>query len=418
MRIHLLKTFLIVICCFAGLENYAQKNVYPEFGLHFAKKRNSIHVPFQLISNLIVVPIIINKSDTLNFILDTGVSNMIITDPDLGNSLNLKKTRRVKIAGAGEGVSQMAFVSPGNTFSLGDIVGKNQNIVILENDFLEISQILGIKIHGILGYDIFNYFVVTIDFSSSQIFFQKPEKFKYKPSKGELFPIEIEETKPYLNDILIEINGKTMLSRLMIDTGAGHAISLELDDQSIALPKKLVRSQLGKGLNGVINGHLGRSEKIIFGKFELKDVITSFPDSESVAKKLSKDVVRNGNLGCDILRRFNVTFNYRDKYILLKPISNRMREPFEHNMSGIEFIAKGEKLNEYFIDRVEENSPGYLAGFRDGDQVISINNANYSEQSLSEIYKLLQKKEGRSISLLVKRGTELIYSSFILKRLI
>ncbi len=412
--------FLLILLYFIGVQVVnGQKNSYPEFGFHFTKNKNKVDIPFQLISNLIVVSVKINDSDTLNFILDTGVSNIIITDPDLAVKLNLKKTRKVKISGAGEGKELQAYVSPGNTFRMGHIIAKNQNLVILENDFFEISQILGQKIHGIFGYDIFNYFVVNIDFGVNKIILQKPEKYKYKPSKGEFFPIEIDDTKPYINDVSVEINNNKMLARLMIDTGAGHAISLELENEDIEfLPRKTVRSQLGKGLSGVIYGFLGRTDKVNFGKFELKDVITSFPDSESVAQKLSKDIVRNGNLGCDILKRFNVTFNYREKYLLLKPISGKFKEPFEHNMSGIEFVAKGEQYKEFYIDRIVDNSPGYLAGFREGDQVVSINNVNYTHETLSNIYKMLQRKEGRSVTLLVRRGNEYIQNDFTLKKMI
>ena len=411
--------FSLILMAFFNDIAVAQKNNFPEFGFHFIRNKRSVNIPFLLLSNLIVVPVIINKSDTLNFILDTGVSSIIITDPNLATQLNLKKSRQVKIAGAGQGNSQMAYVSPGNTFRIGDIIGRNQNIVVLENDFLEISEILGIKIHGLFGYDLFNYFVVNIDFSVGNISLQKPEKFKYKPSKGELFPIEIEETKPYLNDAFVTINNRTFPSRLMIDTGAGHAISLELTEKDdLKLPQKMIKAQLGKGLNGIINGQLGRINKFNLGKFELKDVITSFPDSESVSKKLSKTIERNGNIGCEILRRFNVTFNYRDKYILLKPINNKFKEAFEHNMSGLEFVARGEKFKNFFIERVELNSPGWLAGFREGDQVISINENMVYEENLSDIYKTLQKKEGKIITLLVRRGNEIIYNSFMLKRLI
>ncbi len=180
----------------------------------------------------------------------------------------------------------------------------------------------------------------------------------------------------------------------------------------------MIKAQLGKGLNGVINGQLGRIDKFILGKFELKDIITSFPDSESVSKKLSKTIERNDNIGCEILRRFNVTFNYRDKYMLLKPINNKFKEPFEHNMSGLEFVARGKNFKEFYIERVEIDSPGYLAGFREGDQIISINETMVYGENLSDIYKILQKKEGKIVSLLVRRGNEIIYNAFTLKRLI
>ncbi len=53
------------------------------YGFFIANNRAFTRIPFQLHSNLIIVPVQINQSDTLYFILDTGVSNTIITDPTL-----------------------------------------------------------------------------------------------------------------------------------------------------------------------------------------------------------------------------------------------------------------------------------------------------------------------------------------------
>ena len=56
----------------------AQQNPY---GFALGGHRNSLKVPFQLLSNLIIVPVLINHSaDTLHFILDTGVSSTILFD--------------------------------------------------------------------------------------------------------------------------------------------------------------------------------------------------------------------------------------------------------------------------------------------------------------------------------------------------
>ena len=46
-------------------------------------KRKSMYVDFKLISNLIIIPVSINGSDTMNFILDTGVKDPIITKLNL-----------------------------------------------------------------------------------------------------------------------------------------------------------------------------------------------------------------------------------------------------------------------------------------------------------------------------------------------
>lgn len=415
------KFFWLFVLLWASEYTVAQnkKQKYPEFGYHTVKNKRMVRFPFRFISNLIIVPVQINNSDTLNFVLDTGVSNVIITDPSLADKYGLVRTRHVKVSGAGTGEALTAFISTGNQIYMGGVRAKNQNLVVLEQDFLEISQTLGIKVHGLIGYDIFNYFVVNIDFLTSNIFLYLPERYKYKASRGEFFPLDIVDTKPYLNDVEIEIEGKKMYARMMIDTGAGHAVSIELgENDALKLPKKLIESQLGKGLNGPIFGHLGRADKVVIGKFTLNDVLASYPDSVSLRSKLPTTIDRNGNLGCDILKRFSVTFNYRDKYLQLKPSYARLREPFEHNMSGIEFLAKGENLDQIYISKVEPNSPGDLAGFKEGDQLISINNKNFKEETLANIYKMFQVKEGRQITLLVKRGNQAFFNSFTLKRLI
>jgi predicted aspartyl protease len=395
------------------------KYKYPDFGYHIYKNKASVRFPFRFVSNLIVVPVQINNSDTLNFVLDTGVSNLIVTDPSLASQIKLIKTRNIKVAGAGQGDAQKAYISTGNTVKMGCVQGKSQNVIVLESDFLEISQILGMKIHGLIGYDIFNYFVVNIDFTSGIITLYQPERYKYRPSKGELFSIDIIDSKPYINDISIEINDKTINSRLMIDTGAGHAVSIEISpSENISLPEKTITAQLGKGLNGSIVGHLGRIKKVIIGKSTHNDVLGSFPDTSSIITKLSHTVDRNGTLGCEILKRYSVTFNYRENYLLLKPNPSRMRETYEHNMSGLELLAQGEMLDKIMINKIEPDSPADLAGFKEGDQIIAINNKKYGEESLSEIYKILQNKEGRQIQLLVKRDEALYFNTFTLKRLI
>jgi C-terminal processing protease CtpA/Prc len=95
-----------------------------------------------------------------------------------------------------------------------------------------------------------------------------------------------------------------------------------------------------------------------------------------------------------------------------------MKEPFEHNMSGIELMARGEDYHEFMVDRVIENSPAELAGLQQGDRVIFINNKSSKDVTISEIYKIFQKGEGKPINLMVKRGNEVFFTTVNLRRLI
>lgn len=386
---------------------------------HFtSKKRKSFRLAFELHSNLIIVPLHINGSDTLNFILDSGISMTLLTDPLVAKALGLKYVRKVQITGVGHGQSLDAMVAINNKISLPGIQASGQSIVALSEDVLHLSNYVGMPIHGVFGFDLFRHFVVKIDFNNKILTFYKPEKYEYK-GKGEKIPITIEDAKPYLHATAIWADNRTVPIKVILDTGAGHALSLDMGShQQIQLPDKIVRAQLGRGLNGIINGSLGRLEKIQIGKFELQNVITSFPDTNSVGAQLAKKVNRQGNIGCELLKRFDVIFDYSRNYVVLKPNKRLMKVSFERDMSGLDLKAKGDNYRTFVIENVEEGSPAEKAGLLMGDEIISINGQMASQLRLSEIYKMLQKKEGKEIKIFVKREQDYIFTSFILKRII
>lgn len=389
------------------------------FGFQLAKRRKITRIPFEFQANLIIVPVKINNSDTLRFILDTGVSSILITDPQIAKKQFMKFARNVRISGAGEGTDIEAGIVLDNTITMGDMIGYRQNIVVLKEDVLKLSEFVGNPIHGIIGYEIFNRFVVTIDFGTNEIILENPEHYKYKPKKGQRFPITIEENKPYLSTIELINDKQNLPLKVVLDTGAGHAISIDANRYNgIPMPEKVVKAQLGRGLSGIINGSLGRISKLKLGRFEMKNLVASFPDSSSYRIKGMELIERQGNIGCEFLRRFKITFNYRDQYIVLKPINRRMKEPFEHNMSGIELMAKGDDYHEYTVDRVVEHSPAEDAGLLQGDRMMFINNKSSKDITISEIYKLFQKGEGKNINLIMKREGKIFFATINLRRLI
>ncbi|WP_337042944.1 aspartyl protease family protein [Emticicia sp. 17c] len=414
---------MIAILLITSLWAFAQKDRKKDtrYGYHFkGKKQKFAKFPFDLHANLIVLKATLDDSDTLRFILDTGVTSTIVTDPKRAMTLDVKYVRRVKIAGAGEGGELMANVSVGHTIKMGDIVATQQNIVVLDEDVLKLSEFLGVPIHGIFGHDIFSNFVVTIDFEHKMLYLYDPNKFKYKRSLGTIYPIVLTQSKPYTDAIAMVSNDKEIPMRLVIDTGAGHALLLSASQkEAIQLPDKVMRANLGRGLNGEINGHIGRVDKIRMGTLEMKNILASFPDSLSFSMKFPpSNEGRQGSIGCELLRRFNVTLNYRDGYMILKPIKNRINETFEHDMSGLDVRARGDQFNQYYVNKVIENSPADEAGLKEGDEIIFVNNQNVKNMAISEIYKILSRKEGKEVELFIRRKGELRFTSFRLKRMI
>ncbi|WP_234736554.1 pepsin/retropepsin-like aspartic protease family protein [Tellurirhabdus bombi] len=412
--------FVLLLCCLNVFGAEDKDDGKDRYGYHLIQNRKIARIPFELHSNLIVVPVKINNSDTLHFILDTGVSSTIITDPAAIRSQKLQFTRKVKLTGAGEGGQLLASVAINNVLTMGHMRANHQNMVVLDEDVLQLSEYVGIPIHGIFGYEVFNNFIVTIDFQRREILLQQPSSYRYRRSRGVRYPIMIQDTKPYTDVLAVVDNGKTVPIRVVIDTGAGHALLINRNNgnEDVRLPDKVIRAQLGRGLSGVINGNLGRIHKIRFGNFEMDNVVASFPDSLAFGVKIGTQTERNGNIGCEILRRFKVTFNYHDKYLVLKPVKRILKQTFEHDMSGMELKARGLNLRNYYIEKIIDDSPADQAGLKEGDEVIFINGSSAAKMHISEIYKLLQKGDGKELEILVRRNGNIIFTQMVLKRLI
>ncbi|NBA84677.1 signal protein PDZ [Emticicia sp. CRIBPO] len=427
LKIFVVSVTLTVTCLLSSSGQQVPKRnpVQDSFGFNFKNKRQkTAKFPFDLFSNLIVVKVKIDNSDTLNFILDTGVSSIIITDPVIAEKMNLKYVRQVKISGAGEGDALTAGVSINHTVEMGDIKAFKQNLVVLDEDILRLSEYMGIPVHGIFGHDLFERFVITMDFGSKNLFFYEPAKFKFNSKMGEKYPIVVTQSKPYMDAIGMVQNDKDVPLRLVIDTGAGHALLLNTNTNStehsaVQLPDKVIRANLGRGLNGSINGHIGRVNKVTMGKYHFNDVLASFPDSISFSMKFqSTDDNRQGSVGGEFLRRFKVTMNYHLGYIAFKPLKNKFNESFEHDMSGIEVRAKGDGLKTYMITYVVPGSQAQMAGIMEGDEIIFLNNVNTKDLTINDIFKILSKKEGKEIEMFLRRNGQLKFAYFRLKRVI
>ncbi len=393
-----------------------QSAVAQDFGFGFTSRGRVVTIPFEWQSNLIVVPVSINNSDTLNFILDTGISMNMITDPDVARDLNLTYVRKVHVLGVGQGSALEARVSVGNRIRLPGVKAEGQNVVVLSEDLLQLSSYVGMPVHGIFGFELFRNFVVKIDFRTRQITLYKPETYRYR-GRGQQIPIVIEDTKPYLYASAIYADNREVPIKVILDTGAGHALSLDVNGE-IQLPDKIIRAQLGRGLNGIINGSLGRLEKVKIGTFELQHVITSFPDTNSLAGQVSRNLKRQGNIGCELLKRFTVIFDYSRKYVILKPNRRFYREKFERDMSGMEIKAEGNDYRKFVISNIQANSPAELAGLQEGDEILSLNDQVAADLRLSDVLKVLQRGEGRTVKMFVRRSEGLVYTEFKLKRMI
>jgi predicted aspartyl protease len=413
----MIKKYIFSIITVVLLQStFASPGYAQTIGFDITGGKNKISFPFESYNNLIVVPVILNHRMPLRFILDTGVRTSILTDRTFSDILNISYDRKIPLVGADGDRQIVAYVANGISLKLPGVVGQGQALLVLEEDYLQLKNYLGTEVHGILGYEIFSRFIVEIDYENHMLTLHEP--YSYKPKrKRSVIPLEVQDTKPYIHTNFRLEDGTTIAAKLMLDTGASHSLLLDMESHSgLKLPKTVVRTNLGRGLGGDIDGYIGRIKNIEFGRFNFDDVIVSWPDKGSFAEILRK-TGRQGTVGGGLMSRFTVVIDYFNGNLYYRKNQNFNNE-FEYNMSGIDVKATGQKLNHYIVSRIREDSPATKVDMQIGDEIIAINSHLTADLSLGEVTTFFRLKEGRRLRLELLRGKQKIVRKIRLERVI
>lgn len=367
------------------------------------KQKQSIQ--FKSIKNLVVIPVYINGNGPYDFVLDTGVGPMIITDPSIIDTLNFSLMRKIKLSGLGlESVD--AYVSQNVSAKIGRAKINHIPTAILKEDLFNLSGHLGTKIYGLIGFSFFNSFIVDVRYSESRLIFSDPKrKVKYRGSK---VPLLIENLKPYV-DVQLSLQDKTKVNaRLLMDTGASHALSMEmLNGHAFPIPDQKIKANLGMSLSGQIKGYVGRISNFTIGKNQFQQVVTSFPDFATIAQKIDL-TFRNGNLGADILRKFDIQFNFQEGFMYLKP-NSFAKIPFQYDMIGMVIYLDQAEFKRILIGEIDEGSPAERAGLCTQDEIIGVNFKSISNYSLNDLTEMFKSKADRTIIFEIFRDNKVFF---------
>ncbi len=384
--------------------------------------KHQARVPFLTQRNLLVISARLNGRGPFNFLLDSGVGSSLLTSVALADSLGLRHGTEYRLLGVGGTDSGLRAYETTNvrTTLPGGVEAAGLTWLVLTTDVLDLSGYVGMPMHGILGADLFRSFVVTIHPDTRVLELSDPATYRPPTSKRwASLPLTLDQDKAYVMadvELLAAAPGPgpgararveppaPLPLRLVLDTGAGHALSLETSaDARLYLPAERLRTDLGRGLSGLVSGWLGRVASVRLGRYQLPQVLTSFPDSSQVHGRLSGPARgRQGNLGYEMLKRFTTVIDYPHRRLLLRPNAS-WREPFEHDMCGLDLLATGPDFRRYVVLRVVPGSPAAAAGIVEGEEVMSLNFLPASAYSLTDLSRLLHSRDGLVLFLMLRR---------------
>lgn len=406
---------LLLLCSFLTLFAISHAQESDLWQLKSARKTH-VTIPFKLVHNLIIVQLRVNESLPLNFILDTGVKSTLITEIGYNDSITVNSAEKIMLQGLGGENTIEALQTRGNSIQMPGVIANNQEVLVLMDNVFRLSEKLGMKINGLVGYELFKSFVVEINYIRKLIKLYRPENYVLPDKKFEKYPIYWYRFKPYI-DIPVKLSQQkdtSFFMHMLIDTGSSDALWIFKESlNGFSVPEPNIESYLGRGLSGDIFGKKARIAGVEFGKMQLQTPIVAFPDSSELGIALQYDK-RNGSIGGEILKRYRIIFDYRHSRIALRP-THLSKKPFYFNMSGIELSNPYPGLPVFVVTDVREGSPGEEAGLLPGDQLLEINYKHIDEYQLEEIQELFHKAINRKIKMKISRNGSPIWVNFILK---
>lgn len=436
--------------------------IYAQSGFVLNANKEKVEIPFQFINNLIFIPITVNDVE-LTFLLDSGVDETILFSLEEKENITFQQIEKVKLKGLGSEDFVEGLKSSNNKVHVNaDFFDISHIIYIILEEDINISSSVGIPVNGIIGYHFFKNYPIHIDYSKRKITVYNDgiKRLKKLKTKSEKIDITLENNKPYL-ELPLKIDNKIVRSKLLFDTGNSDAFwFFQSKIDSNLIPTKHYVDFLGQGFSGVIYGKRAKVNFLEFNQFHFNNLILAFPDSTSIKHvRLVKD--RNGSIGAELIKRFNVIIDYKNLTIHLKK-NNFFSTPFLYNRSGLEvhhaglkwvsqkmpvnevnfntsmLLGGAKKMNTvttiynaeqeqvlykfvlkpiYIIYELRENSPAEISGLKKGDIIKKINGLDTLELSLQEINALLRSNDDKQIIIEVERDGKLIAMRFNLQDL-
>jgi hypothetical protein len=350
----------------------------------------STTVPLQIVNNHVYLTVRLDGRGPYTFVLDSG-GDYIVT-PEVATALQAKTTGGIQLQGVGSATEAATFARI-TSMAIGDAVIRNQYSLVLPiATGFGVAE--GLKIDGMVGYQLLARFLTTIDYANSKLTLAMPSVGPAAVSGAAAVGFYIAGTIPR---IPITVDGVTTTAE--VDTG--NRAGLELSSPflaahpAIAALAKTSPGVVGFGVGGPAYARLGRIPTVQIGPYTITNTIASLTYERTGA---FADPFNPANIGGAIWRRFDVTFDYGHSQLLLAK-NAYFDTPFGYDRSGLFLI---DAAGAYTVLSVFPGSPAAAAGLAKGDVILTINGTPAAATSLAGLRTLLAGSSGSVVHLHIR----------------
>ena len=345
--------------------------------------------PIEIINNHIFLDAKVNGQGPFHFIFDTGGQGIL--NPDVAQKLGITPAGTMQAGGAGAGTVQTGFAWVPKV-ELGGATMTHQSFAVLPLGGV-MGAVEGVHIDGMVGWETAARYILSIDYAHKTMTLTMPGQSK---PAGTAVPITFLQTIPQVAGGVDGLSGS-----FIVDTGNRNALVLYtpfvnhngLRDKYA--PK--VSGVAGYGIGGPTTAQLTRVASVRIGSVDVPDVVTSLSQDKSGALA---DPYVSGNFGGGLLRRFTVTFDYRNQTLYLAKNADFAQSP-TGDRSGLVLVAGRAGMRAI---GVLTDTPAAEAGIQSGDIIVTVNGTPASDMGLLPLRELLHGPPGTVVKMTVSTG--------------
>jgi hypothetical protein len=316
-------------------------------------------VPFTLIDNRVFVPATLNGKGPFQMLLDTGASTGGISLETM-RAIAARPTGRERIGGAGEGTDAVIVTRIGS-LQIGHATFRD--LPVMAERFGALNDVIGFRsFDGIVGYTVFQRYMVEIDFAASRVRLIEPNGFR-APAGAIGVPMTFDQgTLPLVRGSVAGLRGS-----FAVDLGDRSSLTLFGPFwRARHLDAKLqpgIEALTGYGVGGPIRGIVVRVPSFGFGKATAQGIVARLSLQKSGG---FADPHIAGSIGTGVLRHFHVFIDYAHRMFWLEPMA---RTPDRFDRAGLWLGRHGAQFE---VFDVIAGGPAEAAGLHVGDVVTAI----------------------------------------------